>query len=287
LKGTTLNQFGGNWTKKKIEILVEYAKAYLTIMKNYPYWQLLYFDGFAGSGLIIKDRHTDIDVTIGSAMRIIEIEEPRAFNNYYFVEKNKNNALSLEKLIKENFPDKKIIIKVEDCNVKLKELSNFLQSTKGKKFRVLAYIDPCGMQLEWNSLEKLAKTNIDIWILVPTGLGVNRLLKKNGEISNAWLKRLSAFLGLSEKQIRDYFYKEETDYTLFGEEKHVKKEVDAISKSATLYRDRLNKIFKYVTQPFVLKSTQGNVMYHMFMASNNKTAQKIANDIIAKYNNQA
>ena len=279
-----MNQFGGNWTKKKIEILVEYAKAYLTIMRKYPYWKLLYFDGFAGSGLILKNRKANIDVTIGAAIRIIEIDSPRAFDNYYFVEKNNRRAKSLERLIKSNFPVKNIIIKSEDCNFKLKEMSKFLSTKKGKSYRVLAYIDPCGMQLEWLSLVELAKASIDIWILVPTGLGVNRLLKKNGDISDTWLKKLVSFLGLQEEEIKSYFYKEETDYTLFGEEKHLKKEVDAINKSALLYQERLNTVFQYVTQPFILKSTQGNIMYHMFMASNNKTAQKIANEIIIKYN---
>lgn len=52
-----MNEFGGNWTEKKIEILVEYAGAYLNIMNVYAKrysWKLLYFDGFAGSGEIIK-----------------------------------------------------------------------------------------------------------------------------------------------------------------------------------------------------------------------------------------
>jgi len=30
-----MNEFGGNWTEKKIEILVEYASAYLDIMNVY------------------------------------------------------------------------------------------------------------------------------------------------------------------------------------------------------------------------------------------------------------
>lgn len=49
-----MNEFGGNWTKIKIEILVKYAKAYLTIMKSRTFFKLLYFDGFAGSGEIVK-----------------------------------------------------------------------------------------------------------------------------------------------------------------------------------------------------------------------------------------
>ncbi len=52
------NNFGGSWTENKIEIIVEYAKAYLTIMDSYAAdndWKLLYFDGFAGSGYIKKE----------------------------------------------------------------------------------------------------------------------------------------------------------------------------------------------------------------------------------------
>jgi hypothetical protein len=33
-----MNNFGGDWTKVKIEILVEYAKAYLTIMNSRRYF---------------------------------------------------------------------------------------------------------------------------------------------------------------------------------------------------------------------------------------------------------
>lgn len=83
-----MNQFGGDWTKIKIEILVEYAKAYLTIMKDRKYYKLMYFDGFAGSGFIINDSKVDIEMTIGAARRIVEINEPRSFDSYYFVEKD-------------------------------------------------------------------------------------------------------------------------------------------------------------------------------------------------------
>ena len=166
----------------------------------------------------------------------------------------------------------------------MSELSDFLLSAKGKNFRVLAYIDPCGMQLEWKSIINLSKAKIDIWILVPTGLGVNRLLKKNGDIDETWLIRLEIFLGMQAKAIKSFFYKTETDLTLFGIEEHTKKEKDAIVLSATLYQERLKSVFAFVSQPYILKSTQGNIMYHMFMASSNRTAVKIANDIIKTYN---
>jgi len=47
-----VNHFGGNWTYQKIQIIELYAKAYLQIMKEHPYWKLMYFDGFAGTGEI-------------------------------------------------------------------------------------------------------------------------------------------------------------------------------------------------------------------------------------------
>ncbi|MEJ7672707.1 MAG: hypothetical protein WKF59_08335 [Chitinophagaceae bacterium] len=61
---------------------------------------------------------------------------------------------------------------------------------------------------------------MDIWILVPTGLGVNRLLKNNGQISEAWLERLEKFLGLERDVIETHFYNKQE--TLFGEVMNVK-----------------------------------------------------------------
>jgi three-Cys-motif partner protein len=282
--GRLMKGFGGNWTEKKIEILVEYAKAYLKIMSKNRYWKLLYFDGFAGAGMIYKDSKIDIHVTIGAAKRIVELGEPITFDRYYFVEKSSRNARELSKETKEAFPQKKILVKEGDCNYELKRLAQYLKAEGNKKYRVLAYIDPCGMELEWASIEELKGAKVDIWILVPTGLGVNRLLKRDGNISDAWLKRLVKFLGLSEDEIKKYFYKNKTELTLFGEVTNQAKEIDAISKSAELYKKRLNEVFDFVSEPFVLLNSKGTTMYHLFMASNNKTALKIANDIIKKYN---
>lgn len=276
--------WGGDWTKKKIEILVEYASAYLKIMNKHPYWKLLYFDGFAGNGIIVSENETNFEITIGAARRILETNAPRPFDHYYFVEKDRTNASLLKANTKDIFPHKKILIVNEDCNSKLKELSNFLHTPKGKKFKVLAYIDPYGMQLEWASLVELSGVGVDIWILTPTGMGINRLLIRKGQIPDAWLKRLVKFLGLQEEEIIKYFYKEEIDYTLFGEETHIIKEDEAIQKAGELYQSRLKTIFKFVSEPYILKSRQENIMYHMFLASNNLTAVKIANDIVNKYN---
>jgi len=286
-----MNQFGGDWTKIKIEILVEYAKAYLTIMNTYAKrfnWKLLYFDGFAGSGEIIKvidDKMTlyyDVDFIIGAAVRIIQLEDTISFDEYYFVEKKEKNYKELIEKTKKAFPKKKIFISQEDCNKKLLDLSNYLRNPKNKNYRTLAYIDPCGMQVEWRSIECLRGLPMDIWILVPTGLGVNRLLKNNGQISEAWLERLEKFLGLERDVIETHFYNKQE--TLFGEVMNVKVE-NAIKKSAKLYQSRLKSVFECVSNAYELKNSANSIMYHLFLASNNSTALKIANEIVKKYNN--
>ena len=285
-----MNEFGGNWTAKKIEILVEYASAYLDIMNVYAKqynWKLLYFDGFAGSGEIIKVHDDpmkgiyDVSITIGAARRIIEINQPRSFDEYYFVEKDMKNFKELEQNTKSAFPKKKIFTVQDDCNKKMVDLANYLRNPKNKNYRTLAYIDPCGMQVEWRSIECLRGLPMDMWVLVPTGLGVNRLLKNNGQISDAWLERLEKFLGIERKEIETFFYKEQKD--LFGDVMKVKRE-NAVKKSAKLYHQRLKSVFEHVSNAYELKNSANSVMYHLFLTSNNKTAIKIANDIVKKYN---
>ena len=277
-----MNNFGGDWTKIKIEILVEYAKAYLSIMKDRRFFELMYFDGFAGSGFIIKDKKVDVEVTVGAARRIIEISHPRSFDSYYFVEKDSKNFELLEKNTKKAFPEKTIHTVCDDCNKKMIDLANFLRDPKNNKVRTLAYIDPCGMQVEWRSIESLRGLPVDMWILVPTGLGVNRLLKNNGQISDAWLERLKTFLGLTREDIEKRFYKKTP--TLFEDITFIEKEKDAISNSAKLYQSRLKEVFEFVSKPYELRNSSNSIMYHLFLTSNNKTAEKIGSDIVKKYN---
>jgi len=188
--------------------------------------------------------------------------------------------MELEATISSNFSPKKHFVVCEDCNIKLVDMAEFLR--KDPTFRALAFIDPFGMSLNWSSIEKLKGCGIDLWILVPTGIGINRLLKNDGKISESWLQRLEVFLGLSRDKIISYFYRERKSNTLFGEEVIKEKEKYAIERAGELYKKRLNEVFEFVSTPFPLANSTGSIMYHFMMATNNKTALKIANDIIKK-----
>lgn len=271
-----MNHFGGDWTKQKIEMVVDYAKAYLTIMNKYPQYKTLYFDGFAGSGLIKKEQ---IEVIKGAAIRILEIDSPKIFDMYYFVEKNDNNKTLLEQTILKEFSDRVCHIVNEDCNNKIVSMAEFLK--RNNNYRVLAFTDPFGMSLNWSSVESLKGLGIDLWILIPTGIGVNRLLNNTGNIPDEWYDKLEIFLGIKRDDIKKRFYKEVTTKDLFGDIfSQDFKDARTIHKINDLYRERLGTVFKYVSEAFVLKNSTNSIMYHFLMATNNKAALKIANDII-------
>lgn len=273
------NKFGGSWTEQKIEILETYAKQFLKVFKNKPFEKLLYFDGFAGSGLIEVETREEEEPRIleGAALKILKIDHPRGFNMYYFVEKNKALAKSLEEKTKHLFPNKEIYVQAKDCNQKLKDLASFLRSTKGQEYKVLGFIDPKGMQLEWSSLEVLRGLKVDLWILNPTS-GTNRLLVRNKEIDPTWLNRLKLFLGLEEQEIISHFYSKRMN--LFGDIDTLKSD-DPINKLHELYAKRIaGNVFKYVSNPKVLRNNSGSPLFHFFMATNSEIGLRIANSVV-------
>jgi len=207
-----MNQFGGSWTEEKMEIVVSYAKAYLTIMEKLAWAKTMYFDGFAGSGIIEIDESEEVKK--GTALRILDITEPSPFDLYYFVELDEVHKTELEKRIQENYFGRNAHVVSADCNEKLISMSKFL--TTNKNFRALVFIDPYGMSVNWSSIEALKGLGVDLWILVPTGIGISRLLKNDGNISEAWLSKLEKFLGISQEEIKTHFYKTKEQNTLFG-----------------------------------------------------------------------
>ena len=150
--------------------------------------------------------------------------------------------------------------------------------------KALAFLDPFGMQIDWASIQVLRDLSVDLWILVPTGVIINRLLERKVDLQKGLVhaEKLESFFGMAEKEIRSFFYTENQVPTLFGEEETViTKAENAIRKIAELYVKRLKEIFPFVTEdPMVLYNTQNVPIYHLVFAAKNKTAMKIAQDII-------
>jgi three-Cys-motif partner protein len=150
-----------------------------------------------------------------------------------------------------------------------------------RQYKALVLLDPFGMQVEWDSIQKMKGANIDLWILIPTGVIVNRLLDRKGTLSH--IDKLTSFYGMDEEAIRNYFYKKRIEQSLFGENTIIEKVKEPIKKIAELYIQQLRNIFEYVTpEPLVLYNSRNTPIFHFAFASNNETAKNIAAQIIKK-----
>ena len=293
-----LLQWGGSWTEEKLDAFTKYVNAYLTIMnKNRDRygWKLIYFDGFAGSGSrqntdntseLLMDlfgddiiRQEELNVYQGAAERVLSISQ-RGFDYNYFIDKDMASSELLKIRLKTySSSDRAVVFRCSDANNEVKTMARALKADS--RLRALVLLDPFGMQVNWDAVASLTETHTDLWILVPTGVIVNRLLDRRGELSH--IETLCSFFGLSEYEIRNYFYEKSTELTLFGEEEKMIKVSQPIKRIAELYIMQLKRIFKYVTdEPLVMYNRRNVPIYHFAFASNNETARKIASQIITK-----
>lgn len=291
--------WGGQWTEEKLDAFEKYVNAYLTIMNSYRdknQWNLIYFDGFAGSGsrneakketnsALLQElfddtslKEEELNIYKGVAERVLSIPQ-RGFDFYYFVDKDKESSLKLHELLSPYENEKTLVYRNSDANKQVEMLADAMH--KDKNLASLVLLDPFGMQVDWKSIECLKGTRTDLWILIPTGVIVNRLLDRKGELIH--IDKLTSFFGMDEESLKAFFYSKRQVQTLFGEIEIVEKVKQPIQKITELYIQQLQRIFKHVTpEPLVLYNSRKTPIFHFACASNNPSAVKIANEIINK-----
>lgn len=293
-----LESFGSSsWTEKKLDAFEKYVSAYLKIMhaqKKKSGWprKIIYFDGFAGSGINSynsKDLYDcdknqldllyeseGIDVYKGAAERVIKMSQK--FDHYFFVDIDNEAIKKLQdKLTPFKSHGINFTFLCEDVNVAVDKLISELNMGSSG----LVLFDPFGMQLKWESIKKFKGKRVDLWILIPSGVAVNRLLKQNGEILSP--KILEEYYGLSEDELKQHFYWIQQEQGLFERIEKIEKISESVKKCADLYIERLKGIWKFVTEkPLVLRNSKNVPIYHFVFATNNQTAKKIASEIIGK-----
>lgn len=293
------SSWGGQWTEEKLDAFEKYVNAYLTIMNSHRdkyQWNLIYFDGFAGSGsrnetkketnsALLQElfddtflKEEELNIYKGAAERVLSIPQ-RGFDFYYFVDKDKESSLKLHELLSPYENEKTLVYRNSDANKQVEMLAAAMH--KDKSLASLVLLDPFGMQVDWKSIECLKGTRTDLWILIPTGVIVNRLLDRKGELTH--IDKLTSFFGMDEESLKAFFYSKRQVQTLFGEIETVEKVKQPIQKITELYIQQLQIIFKHVTpEPLVLYNSRKTPIFHFACASNNPSAVKIANEIINK-----
>ena len=291
--------WGNDWTTEKLNAFQKYVEAYLTIMdtnKQKYGWKTLYFDGFAGSGDLKKNNNTseeianapslldfdiaevETEVYKGAAERVLNLK--KKFDYYYFIDLNGESLNKLRERLSQFDMGHKLQFRDEDANKSIKDMAAALR--KDKKLKALVLLDPFGMQINWESIELLKGTSSDVWILIPSGMIINRLLYRNGKMKPAYIQKLCSFFGMTEEEIRNEFYTEKVSSTLFGEETTIQKNEGSIRKIADLYIRRLKEIWSNVSdEPLVMNNTKNVAIFHFVFASNNAIAKRIAKQIVS------
>jgi len=290
----SLNKFGGDWTKAKLEVLRKYLSAYARILKKQDYFRFAYIDAFAGTGYV-KDKSSKIDNDLlpfreldneakeyikGSAK--IALESNPKFDKYIFIELDEKKVQELQNVVNTEHIDLKdrVEIKNDDANKVIQDLCR----KQWDRHRAVLFLDPFGMEVEWKTIELVAKTKaIDLWILFPLGISVNRMLMKNrDEIPKDWSNDLDKIFGTHDWY--DEFYQQKQELTLFGDNESIIKTAN-FDKIASYYIKRLKHIFAgVVDEPMYLYNSTNNPIFLLCFASGNKKgsrpAIKIAKDII-------
>jgi three-Cys-motif partner protein len=283
------HRFGGDWTDAKLQVLEGYLRGYTTALKDKPSrdrpFQKVYIDAFAGTGY--RESCTGTSTTplfpdladeepqglLDGSARVALKNSPR-FDHYVFIDRSAKRCLHLEDLKKE-FPElaRDIFIRKGDANDEIQKMCE----RNWRASRAVLFLDPYGMQVDWKTIESVAKTEaIDLWLLFPLGIGVNRLLTKSGDIPDTWRRRLDSLLGTEEWY--DEFYKVTKVQDLFGDmqEQVNKASMETIGR---YFVDRLKTIFPsagVTDNPGVLRNSANNPLYLLCFAAGNKRGGPIA-----------
>jgi three-Cys-motif partner protein len=141
------------------------------------------------------------------------------------------------------------------------------------------------MEVNWKTIAAIGETKaIDLWMLFPVGVAVNRLLTRDGKITKGWRNRLDAMFG--EKDWYEVFYQTRREVGLFGEQMTTKK-LGSFDLIGQYFVKRLKTAFAGVADNPLPMFNSRNVPFHLLcFASANpkgaKTAVKIAQDILKR-----
>ncbi len=285
------HKFGGGWTEQKLKILDDYLVAYCKIFQTNPrakHFDTIYVDAFAGTGLINQRKALAQDSELftefseqetaeflnGSASRALH----HPFSRYIFIEKAAARIAELERLRAKSSRKDRIVIRKGDANA---HLANFVTSTDWRKSRAVVFLDPYGMQVNWETIVKLGRTkSVDLWLLFPLGQAVMRLLRKEGEPPPEWQRALDRIFGTHDWHSRFYVTQREADW-FENEIISTQRVADWQAVGAFMIERLKTAFFAVAANPGVLLNSRNVPLYLFCFASANPRGAPIALKIAA------
>lgn len=291
----------GAWAHTKLDRLERYLKAYMTVFskpQRYAHYHCAYIDAFAGTGdhrvrsdppdeatghlfdEPKEDTPSKAAFNDGSPRRALGIEPP--FHSYVFVEQDPTRVTQLQRL-HQDFPNRRIRIYQDDCNAYLHQLARSPKAN-WSRHRAVVFLDPYGMQVQWATVEALAKTQaIEVIINFPVWMAVQRMLPRDGAPPESWMQRLDETFGTRGWYDVMYAESPRAQQGLFTEDAAIDHDIHKVGNSSDLidlYRRRLGEVFGHVTRAAVVRSSRNHPLYCLIHAGPNETGHRIANHVL-------
>ena len=258
--------FGDLWTKEKLDILEAYLDAYTTALKNQRF-RLIYVDAFAGTGAIQIGSDDDRESFLeGSVWRALKVTD-KPFDSLLFVENDKGKARALKVATIDH--SERVDIVEGDANTELLRFCKEMDTYD----RAVVFLDPFALQVDWATVEVLAKTGqCDVWILFPVG-SIRRMLPRMGLPDPQWQERLNRVFGDDSWRL---LYRTSPQQRMFGDPPLEESE-RGVEQIIENYRARLQTVFAEVAPTRRTLLTSKNVALFEFMfAAGNPRGAKIA-----------
>ena len=260
------------WSEVKLAILEEYAKPFNQILLSQtPKMHPIYIDGFAGAG-----HHTAKGtgrVIEGSPTRALSVEPP--FEFFHFVDIDGVRVAELKRL---SAGRSNVSVYEGDCNEIL--VRRVFPKVRYADFqRALCILDPYGLHLNWETIRIAGESKvIEIFLNFPVmDMNMNVLWHRSDRVSEIQRERMTKYWGDASWESVAY----PTTQGLFEE----MQEKASNNEVAEAFRERLKKVagFEYVPKPMPMRNTRGAIVYYLFFAAKNRTANKIVEAIFSKY----
>ena len=260
--------FGGPWTRTKLDILENYLDAYTTALKDTPF-RLIYVDAFAGSGFWKPPSPDTLEDPVdframwkGSAAIALDIDN-KPFDRLLFIEKDDDRCRSLRRL-----DSQRVKIVRDDANKAIPDLCRTMKPSD----RAVVFLDPFATEVSWSTVKTLADTNkVDCWILFPSG-AISRMMpvRRDPDPTLAW--QLDRVFG---GQCWRRLYQNSPQLELFGQQS--RERISGSEPLMDLYRERLISVFQKVALTWrVLRNSKNAPMFALYFAASNEKGAKIA-----------
>jgi three-Cys-motif partner protein len=303
--------FGGKWSDIKLAAVREYFTRFNTALSKTPFTRV-YIDGFAGGGRVKPKAEQEqlSGYALGSELfsgkeaaegedkeskefrhgsPLLALESDPPFHEFIFIERDQEALDQLRVQVTEagTLKGRPVDFRPEDANTALTQICRLDWSGR----RATIFLDPFALHVRWETIEAIASTKaMDMWMLFPA-MAVNRMLPRNGDVPEAWAKRLDETFG--DPTWRQVFFaptEAPAMIDMFLEALPTSKDEklnDPFGRLSRYVTSRLKTVFAdAVDDPLILKTEGGSPLFLLcFAVANPKgapIAKRIASHIIKK-----